>query len=363
MKFDLKIIQKYIDDGLLEVQSHGTLPLKIYNYTRTCAWEKKWDEITTQCRGLILDHDGNLVAKSFNKFFNYEEINPSEINYTGKCYTQDKEDGSLGILFNYNGEWIFASKGSFTSDQSIKAKEIFYSKYKIENCLPCYTYIFEIIYPENRIVLDYGDEEKLILLTILEGQKEKSIQSVKIASALIGFPYVHTGENLIENADDLEEVVHFLRNQNLWNKEGFVIRFLENNYRIKIKFEEYVRLHRLLTNFSNVDIWEVLKNGEDFKEFLDRVPDEFDEWVQDIIDGLKSEYNNIEREALNYYKVLRTKGYADKAKKAKWIQKHVSHKLQSIIYSMVDRRDYSRNIWRMIRPTYIKPLWNKPVEV
>ena len=74
MKYNLEILNKYIEDGLLECQSHPTLPLKIYNYSRDWQFEKKWDDITLAMRGTVLDNEGNLVAKSFNKFFNYEEI-------------------------------------------------------------------------------------------------------------------------------------------------------------------------------------------------------------------------------------------------------------------------------------------------
>ena len=71
MKYDLNILNKYIDEGLIIKNVHPTLPLAIYNYSRECQYEKKWDENTLTCRGLILDFDGNVIAKSFEKFFNY----------------------------------------------------------------------------------------------------------------------------------------------------------------------------------------------------------------------------------------------------------------------------------------------------
>ena len=55
----------------------------------------------------------------FNKFFNMEEHQPEEIpNETFEVF--EKLDGSLGILFWYQGQWILATKGSFTSDQAIR---------------------------------------------------------------------------------------------------------------------------------------------------------------------------------------------------------------------------------------------------
>lgn len=68
MKYNLDILNKYINDGLLECQSHPTLPLKIYNYSRDCQFEKKWDSITRAMRGTILDDRGVLIAKSFDKY-------------------------------------------------------------------------------------------------------------------------------------------------------------------------------------------------------------------------------------------------------------------------------------------------------
>ena len=49
--------------------------------------------------------------------------------------------------------------------------------------------------------------------------------------------------------------------------EGFVVRF-KNGFRMKIKGEEYCRLHSILTNISSRNIWEHLKNNDSFDEIL-----------------------------------------------------------------------------------------------
>jgi RNA ligase len=72
MNLHLEILNKYISEGLVVKNDHPTLPISIYNYSRTCQYENKWDEITKRCRGLILDQEGNVIAKGFNKFFNME---------------------------------------------------------------------------------------------------------------------------------------------------------------------------------------------------------------------------------------------------------------------------------------------------
>ena len=130
--------------GLVTKNNHPSLPISIYNYTPTTQYEGKWDDITKMCRGLVLDEEGNVLAKPFNKFFNLEEHSINDLpNESFQVF--EKMDGSLGILFNYEGEWILATKGSFTSEQAIKGKEIL-KKYRYERLLPGYTYLFEIIY-------------------------------------------------------------------------------------------------------------------------------------------------------------------------------------------------------------------------
>ncbi|NCW47728.1 MAG: hypothetical protein EBV95_06335 [Actinobacteria bacterium] len=101
MKYNINLINKYVEDGLVVKQDHPGYPISIYNYSRTCQYEGKWDDITLSCRGLVLDNEGNVVAKPFPKFFNYEELEgmtfrPSKIpNETFDVF--EKMDGSLLI--------------------------------------------------------------------------------------------------------------------------------------------------------------------------------------------------------------------------------------------------------------------------
>jgi RNA ligase len=101
------------------------------------------------CRGVITDDlTGKIIIKPFSKFFNYEELRIDDIPWeTSRCiYIQEKMDGSLGILFNYAGEWILSTRGSFTSDQAIKGLEILKSKYNLDSFNPLFSYILDIIY-------------------------------------------------------------------------------------------------------------------------------------------------------------------------------------------------------------------------
>lgn len=352
MTFDLEILNKYIEEGLVVKNDHPTLPLSIYNYSRTTQYEGKWDDITKSCRGLILDNNGNVIAKTFDKFFNLEEHKPEEIpNEEFEVY--EKLDGSLGILFWYQGKWILASKGSFISEQSIKGREILNSKYSIEPLPRGYTTLVEIIYPENRIVCNYGNDEVLVVLSMISNAtgKELDYDSLLKINEVTGLPVVKKYDGI----QDYKTLKQLISN----DREGYVVRF-RNGFRVKIKGEEYVRLHRILTGFSNVDIWENLKNGNDLNEFLDRVPDEFDTWVKNTINDLKSEFDKIEKEYQWIYNVInRADGINDRKIFAEYALKY---KHPSILFSMRDNRHYDEIIWKLIKPQYSKPFWQKDIE-
>ena len=157
------ILLKYFEDGLVYKQVHPNLPLTIWNYTEKVQYENLFDDVTIQTRGLVTDSDGNIVARPFKKFFNLEE---GKHTPTIDFQVFDKMDGSLGILFYFEGEWILATRGSFTSDQAVKGFEML-QKYNYQKLHKSYTYLFEIIYNNNRIVVRYPFED-LILLGMIE---------------------------------------------------------------------------------------------------------------------------------------------------------------------------------------------------
>jgi RNA ligase len=348
MKLDLNILEQYVNEGWLEVNNHPSLPLSIYNYSRETQFNEKWDDITLMCRGLILDKEGNVIARGFNKFFNLEEHSPEEIpNESFEVF--EKMDGSLIIGFVYNGEFHTATRGSFTSEQSIDARKIV-DEMKVSDIFKeGYSYLFEYIAPNNRIVVDYGDWRELVVLTIIDNKTNEEAKYPELISmACEGF-------RVVDRYLGIEDYTQ-LKSKIEGNKEGYVIRF-KSGFRVKIKGEEYVRLHRLITNFSNVDIWELLKDGKSLNEFLDNVPDEFDVWVRSWIDKLKQEYEDIEAEADFMYN-----RYIDRFMTRKEIAEIVLKKpqyLHAILFKMVDEKDYSHLIWKLIKPEYSKPFWNR----
>jgi hypothetical protein len=361
MNINLEILNKYISDGLVVKNDHPTLPISIYNYSRTCQYEGKWDDITKMCRGLIVDKEGNVVAKGFNKFFNMEELTLGELP-DESFEVFEKLDGSLGILFWYQGKWILSSKGSFSSDQAVRAKKILQSKYNVEAVPKGYTILVEIIYPENRIVCNYGDEESLVVIGMFStiSGKEMDYDTLKSISEESKMPVVKKYDG-INDYNTLKSLIS-------QDREGYVVKF-KGGFRMKIKGEDYVRLHRILTGFSNVDIWEYLKDGKDLDELLDRVPDEFDKWVKTTIRDLRYGCFQLRERAGKLHDGFRYGKYGDvdpeptKKEFAEFVMKQ-QEVLHAIMFAMWDGNNEKVDdiIWKLVKPTYSKPFWQKDTE-
>jgi len=327
-------LDQLLSDGYICTQVHPEADLRIFNYTPKAQYEREWSPLTKACRGLIVTSGRAIHARPFPKFFNLGEHEPEEIpNEPFDVF--EKMDGSLGILYWVAGKPYVATRGSFTSEQAHRANRMLYDQYgaAIPHLSRDRTYLFEIIYAENRIVVDYGKHEKLVLLAVLDTET-----GVDLPLEDVGFPVVkqYHGIKDIATLRDLEQP----------NSEGFVVRF-KSGFRVKVKFEEYVRLHRLVTQVSNKVIWEYMREGLDFDELLDRVPDEFYAWVRRIQSDLIEQYQSIETCCKRDFRTFDTR------KEAAAYFKACDH--PTILFRMLDGKPYEDLIWKRIKPEYQRP--------
>ena len=345
----LDILNDYKERGLLYSQIHPTLPLTIWNYTEKVQYEGLWDEITLQCRGLVTDGSGQIVARPFQKFFNIEEKKHTP---TQKFEVFEKMDGSLGIVFLWEGRAVYATRGSFTSEQAIWMAD-WGDRYNFSEILvDGYTYLFEIIYPENRIVVDYGGVSRLVLLAAIKTDTGEEILRDDSSTFEIywGEPATFKGWDLVKKYDTISNY-NLLKGMVKNNQEGFVVRF-SNGDRVKIKGEEYLRLHRIMTHLSTTAVWEVLSNGGDILSTLTDVPDEFYDKIRQYSNKLVDKYNKIEDEYIWIFRILsKSDEFENRARFAELAKKH---KYPAILFKMYDYKDYSRLIWKIIQPKFSK---------
>ena len=244
---------KYMLDILFTItyNQNGNLVLLKYN---VAIWNTGFHKLAKLCRGKIVDteDDYKIVSYPFDKFFNLNENEDTDekliekyISGADYIYVNDKIDGSTIIVSNYKGKPLITTNGSFDNIQIDWANEMFQKKYKtfFKEMKDGYTYIFELVHPENRIVLDYGESECLYLLNIrdISSGRLLPLSDVHFIAKRHGFalPEVYDFKNL----KDMIKLAHELTDV---NKEGWVFRigYKGNEYMVKLKLDEYFAMHR-----------------------------------------------------------------------------------------------------------------------
>jgi T4 RnlA family RNA ligase len=339
LPFDPYTLPTLIEQGYIVAQTHPTLPLTIYNYTAQTQYERYWNATTLACRGLVLDAHYQPIARPLPKFFNLQEHQGTLPDGVPTIY--EKLDGSLILLFFYAGQWHIASRGSFISDQAQKARELL-GNYDLAPLDRAYTYLLEVIYPNNRIVVDYGNAERLVLLAAVQ-----TATGAEIDHGLIEW----SDRAQTYPATSLPDWIASLHQDELPNQEGFILKW-PNGFRLKYKLDDYVRLHRILTRIQAKDIWECLSQNQDLSQFLDSVPDEFYGWVKTVKAELEAQYQDIEAECRQAFRDL-----GDRKQTAAYFQTQPNTK---ILFLMLDGRDYRQVIWRQIKPGFQRPFRSDP---
>jgi len=276
-------IQDLVISGFCEWDKLGAVVTRekdsfiIFNYTAAASYENRWNYFEMISRGLIINKvTGEIVGRGYDKFFNWME---------GERYTDakivsitEKMDGSLGILYRDDGYKI-ATRGSLESDQAQWATKFLNSNYSFS--VPHeWSLLFEIIYPDNRVIIDYGDESNLYLLGIRNRFNGKYLRTsmVETFADKYGFPMPKKYEFVSIN-EILSEAKTIDANQ-----EGWVVDFADGQ-KFKFKGEEYRRLHKLLKGLSFKWALENYRNGtiEQAREVLpEEFREELDKWIHEI---------------------------------------------------------------------------------
>lgn len=335
---------KALADKYIKVQKHPEFDLYIHNYTDACTWDQAWSTATMSCRGLITDADGNIVSRGMPKFFNSDQEQAPEIYVNDEVFTADKMDGSLGILY-YHGETEYiATRGSFASEQAIWATDWWWRN-RPEIALEAgVTYLFEIIYPENRIVVDYGDMEGLVLLGTVDNETgrftPKNPWGIEHAKK---YDYRTWGEVLLAPERP--------------NAEGFVITRKSDGAMVKVKYEDYKRLHKYMTRVTERHVWECLVEDRDLEAEFAGAPDEFHFWIREVAARLTEELDRRHVQIIRAYRAIRfgdneSLFEVDDTREAKknFALAIKDEKDKGYYFSLFDERTILPQLWKELKP-------------
>lgn len=349
--FTLDDLEKAIADDEVRSQVHPEFPeFAIFNYTEGVQYANRWNNITLACRGLILNTDtGEVVARPWEKFFNLEQMD-NRIDSYAPVEVTDKIDGSLGILYALEPDGKYsaiATRGSFASEQAAHATKVWAERYWAQvntSAIVDFTFLFEIVYPDNRIVVNYGDMDDLVLLGAVHKQHGYYLGPLE-AQGVLGW----TGP--VTEVFKYDTFLDAISAPDRPGKEGYVIRSGRNM--VKLKQADYVELHRIVTNLSPRTIWEMMGNGKTIADICAQIPDEFHSYVEDIGNDLIIKASGIVMDANIIFSTIRTKLWSadgSEISRRQWAEEIKKHDNAPLLFLLLDGKDIEPVVWQSIRP-------------
>ena len=250
------------------------------------------NEIVKESRGIILqqNEDGKFipVCVPFFKFMNAEEPN-SDLNKIDwkTASVQEKVDGSLIKVWydKKNYKWMVSTNGTidafkaplgvggFETYGDLFKKATGFNSFTLFTCIlnENYTYMFELVSPYNRVVIEYNSIE-IYFLGYRDNVTLKEYMPENYPALSYHYPIPERYE--LHTYEDVKNLANTLP----WSQEGFVICGANFN-RVKVKSPEYVKAHFIRNNNVVTDeklieiileneIDEFLIYAKDFKERL-----------------------------------------------------------------------------------------------
>lgn len=327
-------LEAMIDQGYIRKNAHPTLPYDIYNYTPKTQYDQHWTYETETCRGLIVDRvSDRVISRPFRKFHNAGPVLPDL-----PCRVFDKADGSLGVGFrDPDGVWAVATRGSFTSDQAVHATAAL--KGRLMSGRENVTFLFEIIYPANRIVVDYKGLDDLILLAVIDNETGLDVE---LGDEWSG-PCVSEYDPKVLLSSDLVSG---------FDAEGYVCLYKDGT-RLKVKHADYVAKHYVMTNMSSYVVYESLNPANNtFDQLLETAPDELHMWIRSVEAEMTSKVRSDVAFIMEAYETVI--GLSSRKEQAAILNGSVA---QPYVFLMLDNRweKFQAMLWKESKPVLTYP--------
>ncbi len=303
---NMERLQRLVKRGYTNYERYGLVRVHIwdnmiiFNYARHRMYDPTpWNWFETESRGLILDMiTGEIISRPFPKFFNIEETPP--LPEAKMVSVIEKVDGSMIQMFFKERDQMygFATRGVFADNlllqtmpghgQALWAKEwAARTGMNISDLDPEWTYIFEVVYLTNRIIIEYGPEHEGLWLI---GARHKHTGVCMAETDLDNlafkqgwrrpqtYPVQKSAEDIRSYMDALGEMV-----------EGAIVRFDDGKY-YKVKTSKWFELNRSKSGVSFKTVFRAYEAGETLAEFLGDKDDEFFAEITALYNRIAAEY-------------------------------------------------------------------------
>lgn len=230
--------------------------------------------IRRECRGMIFcGETGDILRRPYHKFKNVgEDVHnlPDTFDLSKPHVILEKLDGSMIVPFMLNGEIRFGTKMGLTdvatpAEEFVNANPV-YKMFAADALSKGLSPVFEWCTRKQRIVLDYGPEDRLVLTALRDIQFGDYVDYalMKDLADFYGIDVVKA----FEPATDMKEFLEYVKD--LKDVEGFVIRF-DDGHMAKVKCDWYCQIHRAkdaLTQDRNIVEMILDCNIDDLKPHL-----------------------------------------------------------------------------------------------
>ena len=253
---------------------------RVFKYSRHTQYDCLWNRFTRECRGLIIDSEGQIVSYPFSKFFNYGIENEADkFDLDEKVYAIRKINGFLAIVSVHKGQLVVSTAGSLDSEYVDQIREFIDEKLWLDVLDEHYTYMFECV-PEvsNHVIIEevgltlLGYREKVIDSPIHYHREELSVIAEQLGC--------HISPIFKETVlrDLLEEVKEV-------NFEGFVVYSMDGSRCVKMKGKKFL-FERFLVGITEQQLEKMIARGkveetveEEFIPLVRYIIEHKDEWL------------------------------------------------------------------------------------
>jgi predicted kinase len=158
--------------------------LTVASYSGITEMSNLWERypVLRHFRGLILDNDGEIIARPFQKTHKAGDEIPLDQLTMVPDKVFEKANGSLGVVYHWHDQWHISTKFSFDNDYTRHARAMLDSTHALGSLDSTKTYLFEIILPDDGHIVDYGGQQELILLNVVDTKSGATLPWEQVAA-------------------------------------------------------------------------------------------------------------------------------------------------------------------------------------
>lgn len=315
------------------------------------------DSIYREARSLVVNlNNGDIVLCPFQKFFNIGEIPETDLSIVKEQIKKasliefsNKLDGSMQSARWYNRHIVFSGSSALNSDQSLHLRQTYHlfndkhEKLCKEN--PSYTFIFELITDLDRHIVNYsGDHLYLIGARNIYTGKTLSYNEIINLGKLYNISTVETENITLQqcllnqskySASDKEGWVIYLRvPAETGNSENY------NEYRYKLKCDDYVQFHKILGNLLSTNIIVELFVQGKTDDLIAKVPEAYKAIVKERIANIRKYVQQKMKIINDYFSSINIQFKTDNKTFANYVQSHIPKDYQPYMYMLNKHKSF-----------------------